>query len=365
MYSLVDVDPKKEYGVARLPEWKAVQDGLKRNLVAFLLHHRHASYSVASDHILVQLLQSLNVPHSLNDSRYLSNVLSVGLQTANALRFVTPFGSGKLFQGVFFNSFIREVIIAYDEPFNITKVIDHWEDATPVRFLRHPYSQLGLHVPNGKVGGTQEGLAIIGVNVSLLAVQYRAFCEQERLYQLANPEHALRNVMQFVHMFVLPNMLESYLDYALFNRIDELSQGVHAPRAPGRKEAIYMASFENQVVSLYSRILDLLRASSYTAPMTLAAIPVAAAPDLRTVMFVPDVAPTRPILWSVILARLPLLLFLVRTTQVNGKLPNQAGLLDVRVTLTRLKSQKVLDSTLPKELHQSTMATIDEILGAL
>jgi hypothetical protein len=364
MYSLVAVDPKKEYGVARLPEWKTVQDGLKRNLVAMLQHYRHASYSVVPDHLLVKFIQSINVPVSLNSERYYSNILMNALATANAVGMTTPFGTGKLFQGVFFNKNIKEVVIAFDEPFRVERVEADWQNATPVRVLRHPYSQLSLQVPNGRFQSNDSGISVIAVNVSLLMVMYRCFVMTERSKQAANPDYVQRNIMQFMHMFVLPNMLESYLDYALFNRFDEISQNVWVTRrAPN--SVIHLPSYESQVASIYARTADILNRSSYTAPMTLAAVPVASVPDLRSVMFVPDVAPTRQILWSVILARLPMLLFLVRSARQGETVQNQAGLSDVKTTLRKLKSQKVLDSALPKELYQTTMDSIDEILGSL
>lgn len=364
MYSLVDVDPKKEYGIARLPEWKAVQDGLKRNLVAMLNHYRHASYSVASDHLLVQVLQSINIPLSLNDERYASNIRFNALSVANALQFTTPFGQGKIFQGVFFNRAIHEVIVGFDEPFDIKQINAKWQDATPVRVLRHPFTQLDLQIPNGRFSSPQAGLAIVAVNVALLAVQYRAFRATEAMKQQANPDYIQRNVMQFIHMYVLPNMLESYLDYALFNRINHLSNGERVYTIPSR-EAIHMPGYTKVVDSIYKRQLKILENSSYTAPMTLAAVPVVSVPDLRKVMFVPDVAPTRQILWSVILARLPMLLFLVRMAKVEGRVTNQSGLHNVQVVLLRLKNQRVLDSTLPAELYQPAMAMVDEILGTL
>jgi len=364
MYSLVDVDPKKEYGVVKLPEWKAVQDGLKRNLVAMLSHYRHNSYSVAPDHLLVQLLQSINVPLSLNSDRYYSNISINALPVANSFQLTTPFGSGKLFRGVFFSKTIQEVIIGFDEAFNMDKVEAQWQDATPVRVLRHPFNNLNLQIPNGRFLSPETGLAVIAVNVSLLAVQYRAFRNAEMLKQKADPNYVQRNMQQFVHMYVLPNMLESYLDYALFNRINALWLDQPVYNAPTR-EAIHLPTYNRQVDVVYLRLIDMLRKVNYSAPAILASVPAASHKDLRSVMFVPDVAPTRQILWSVILARLPMLLFLIQVTTKVERVQNQTGLTEVEITLLRLKKQRVLDAALPKELYQSAMNTIDEILLAL
>jgi hypothetical protein len=364
MYSIVHVDPKKEYGVARLPEWKAVQDGLKRNLITFLQHYRHASYSVAADHLLVKLLQSMNVPITLNSDRYYSNISLNALNVANSLQLTTPFGEGQLFKGVFFNKQVQEVIIAFDELFDYEKIETNWQDATPVRVIQHPFPHVTLQVPNGKFVSPHQGVAVVAVNVSLLAVQHRAFLLAEQRKQTANPDYVQRNTMQFIHMFVLPNMLESYLDYAVFNRINHLFNDEPMLMIP-TKSAVHLPNYTRPVDNALKRLLTILDRSDYSPQAVLAAIPAVSFPDMRQVMLVPDVAPTRQILWSVILARLPMLLFLARIAKKTGRIRNQAGLADVSTMLIRLKNQRVLDSTLPKTLYTPAMDSINEILGYL
>jgi hypothetical protein len=364
MYSLIKVDPKKEYGVARLPEWKAVRDGLTRNLVAFLQHHRHASYSVAADHLLVKLLQSIAVPHSLNSDRYYSNISLNALAVANSLQLTTPFGEGKLFTGMFFNKQVQEVVIAFDEAFDYQYVEQHWEDATPVRVVRHPFPHVTLQVPNGRFISPHSGVSVVAVNVALLAVQHRAFCLAEQYKQQTIPGYVQRNTMQFIHMFVLPNMLESYLDYAIFNRIDSHRSGQPMLMLP-HKSTIHLPNYTKLTDQTLLRLLEIVERSDYSPQQLLAAIPAVTLPDMREVMCVPDVAPTRQILWSVILARLPMLLFLARVAQKTDRIRNQTGLADVATMLIRLKNQRVLDSTLPKPLYTPAMDTIHEILGYL
>lgn len=364
MYSLIDVDPNKEYGVARVPEWKAVRDGLQRNLLAMLQHYRHLAYAVAPDHLLVQLLQSINVPLSMNSDRYYSNISLNALAVANTFQLTTPFGEGKVFRGVFFHKGVSEVILAFDEAFDYERVEKEWQHATPVRVLRHPFTDVVLRLPNGRFANPQSGIAVIAVNAALLAFQYRAFARSEQQLQKVDPSYTQKNLMQFVHMYVLPNMLESYLDYALFNRVNHLLLDLPMSALPSR-EAVHLPNYTRQVDYVLNKVLGLLAASEYTAPASLAAIPAVTHPDLRAVMYVPDVVPTRQILWSVILARLPMLLFLIRVTGHEGRVSNQTGLAGVAVMLSRFKRQRVFDAVLPKELYQPTMDAIDEIVGAL
>ncbi len=361
MYSLFHHDPKIEYGTVHLSEWTALKEGLRRNLVALLNHYRHASYSVAADHLLVQLLQSINIPLSLTVDRYISNVYPVALSLTSPFHLTSPINSGKIFNGTFYGKGNQEVLIAVDEWFDAAKVELDWENITAVRVLRHPFSDLDLNVPNGKVKSQEQGVAVITINIALLAVQYRAFYYAERQLQKDDPNHVPRNMMQFVHMYVLPNMLGSHLDYALFNRINNLQRKtpIHKTKVG---HAIFLTDYSKQVTSLQVRMLEILKRSNYSFGATLFFIPAVIRKDLEKVLLLPDVVPTRQILWSLILARLPVLLFLINTAKYGTKMRNQKEADEIGETLAKLKRQRVFESVLPVELYQSTMSTIDEVV---
>lgn len=359
MYSFIPFNVKEVYSVTRLAEWNTTRDAMRRNLMAFIHHYRNLAYSIPPDHVLVKFLQSINTPMALSNARYFNYIFDDALSVANALKMTTPFGTGQVFKGVFFNKNISEVLIAFTEDFDLDKVERRWENITAVRVLRHPFSSLKLQVPNGKYISPETGIAIMAINAPLLAVQYRAFVRSENYKASQSPEYVPRNVQQFIHAYVLPNMLESYLDYALFNRANCLLNDLPMMEFTVNS-VIHQPDLRSAVDNNYKKVLKVLADSSYTAPMTLAAFPSFSATDMRSLIFVPDVVPTRQILWSTILSKLPLLLFMARAVKQDF-----SDLYGVRTLLDKLKRQRVLDSALPKEFYQDAMAEIDEILDTI
>lgn len=361
MYSLFQYDPKIEYGTVHLSEWTYLKDGLTRNLVTVLNHYRHNSYSVAADHLLVQLLQSINVPLSLSLDRYFANVNPVALSLASPFRLTSPINSGKIFNGTFYGKGNQEVLIAVDEWFDAEKVAKDWENITPVRVIRHPFSDLELNIPNGRIKSQEQGVVVVAINIALLAVQYRSFYYAELNKQKADPTYVPGNMMQFVYMFVLPNMLGSHLDYVLFNRISN-----HLRHIPNHKtrpgHPMMLTDYSRQVATVQLRMLEVLKRSNYSFGATLYFLPAVVRENMERALLVPDVAPTRAVLWALILARLPALLFLIDTAKYGTRMRNQKEADEIGETLARLKRQRVFDSVLPAELYEETMATIDEVV---
>lgn len=361
MYSLFQYDPKIEYGTLHLSEWTYLKDGFTRNLLALFDHYRHNSYSVKPDHLLCRIIQSIGIPLTLNSDRYMSNVYALGLTLASPFQLTSSINSGKVFNGVFYGKGNQEILIATDEWFDINKVEKNWRNLTPVRVITHPFTDLEMNIPDGQVKSREQGLVVLSINIALLAVMWRAFYQNELAMQTANPEYVMRNVMQFVAMYVLPNMLASHLDFALFNRIDRLQRKlpVHKTRS---MHPVYQTDYSKQVTALQLRMLSILERSNYSFGATLFFIPAVERENMEKVMLMPSMTPTRQVLWAMVIARLGVLKFLINTAKYGAKMRDQKEVDAIGETLSKLKRQRVFDSVLPNELYDSTMLTIDEIV---
>jgi hypothetical protein len=222
MHNLFNLMPNIEHGILRLPEWAYVRTELRRNLDRVIAYYRKHPTAVHSAHFLVRLLQSITVPKSLNLERYYYNVDAGALNLSMALKMTSSIYRGQLFDGVFYSD-CKEILIAHSEPFDFHQAHRNWETLCPIEVLRHPLSDLGLGLPDGDKIGSDYGIAVISINIPMLAVQYRAFRINEE-YLTGNSD-SQRSVMQFIRMYVIPNMLPSHLDHCLFNRIYNLHIG--------------------------------------------------------------------------------------------------------------------------------------------
>jgi len=360
MYSLFQNYDQKEYGIVRLTEWKYMHDCLRRNLVAILEYYQNTSVSVASDHLLVQLLQSIAIPHSLSIERYYANIAPLALTLAFPFHLTSPISTGRPFNGVFYGKGNREVIIAVDEYFDPVIADKNWRALTPVKVLRHPFTDLRLNIPDGTVKSQEQGIVVITINIPMLAVQYRAFRREEMLRVESGVVDAERNIMQFVMMYPLSNLLMTHLDQALFNRFNHLFQDL--PVHTGRSyHPFHLTDYSRRVTDIHKKLLGIMENSNYNFGATLAFIPGAVQNDMERAMLLPDIVPTRQVLWSLVLARLPALLFLISSAKYGAKMRNQMEVDQIVETFLRLKRQRVFESTLPGELYKETMQLIDSI----
>lgn len=329
-------------GIQKFPDWLYVRDGLRRNLGTVLAYNRNNPTAVKSNHLLVTLLLAITTPKTQPIQRYHDNVDATALNLSMALKMTSPIYTGEAFKGIFYGRDTSEIIVAHSEPFDLNDALRHWQQLTPVKVLRHPRSDLGLNLLDGVDHGIEDGLAVITVNITMLAVQYRSF----RIAQAAQSQgDTEKSVMQFIRMYVLPNMLSSHLDVALFNRFGNLVSG--APiGATVSKLPYYLNDYSKRTDKVYGDVEGLLKRHTYGFTGMLRSIPAAIGEDMDVVSRLPDIPMTRQVEWAMTVARLPQLCLLFEAAREGPGTRERSEVNKVIRDLTAYQSSNVFTTAL-------------------
>jgi hypothetical protein len=303
MHGLFNLLPGVGMPTMYATNWHYARDGLRHNLKKVVEFYHTHSMAVESEHFLVRLLQSITTPKALPLDRYYAIVDALSLNLGMALKMTSSISKGHVFPGTFYGPGCTEVLIADDADFDAAAVTRNWENVQAIRVLRHPRSDLGLNLPDGKRTGSEEGIAVIAINIPMLAVQYRAFRLREDEYAARTGEPG-RTIQQFVHMHVLPNMLYSHFDYVMLNRIYNLESG--RPLGESTKpHPFYITDFSQKLNAVHSTILTNLKAVGQDFTGVLRSIPVVTKETLDDALAIPEMAPTRQVVWALALSRFP------------------------------------------------------------
>jgi hypothetical protein len=309
----------------------------QENLARVIHYYRNSSYSLASSHLLVRLLQNLPGPFYPNLDFYQDQIADQTEELAQPLRLFSSVRRGTLkTPGVFLGETGSELIIAHSEPFSNDEIRTNWATTSPLRWLWHPVDNFNLDRPMGESVGWSKGFSVLLINVALLAVQYRYWRRHQ--YRL-NPESP-RSAMQFVAGYVIPNSLGSFIDIALvqcwFKRlrgellIEEPDQHPFYlnPRTAEMQKEI------DQTLAAYlrnrTRFGDLLEGVSGIHTNS-----------LRAAIAFPEFPKTRPLVSAFSLARLPVIEALLEWDQQTGKQRHRAEKNQIKKSLVQLQSDKV------------------------
>jgi hypothetical protein len=309
MYQIFGQSTVPSNGIATPAGWHFVHTGLKHNLDRVLTYYRDNPMTVRSEHLLIRLLQSLNIPLSLPLDRYMANVENIALNLSMVFKMTSSIYRGQFFENVFYGG-NYELLIASDASFDFYEANKRWELLSPVTVLRNNVTSLDMRLPDGSVTDTAGGISVMLINIPMLALQYRAWMLREQAYA-EKSGNGTRAETMFIHGYVLPNMLGTHLDQVIFNRMLRRLNGGTPDGPVAQAHPFVLTDYSDRLDTAQEQLLSILQRSQHlNFGQMLQAIPEVHKATLLQAMHLPDLAPTFQLMWALSIARLPCLEFL-------------------------------------------------------
>lgn len=363
MRTFFNIESPFGQSVLHPPQWLYAKNGLERNTEIVKEYYRIRPFAVRSEHILARLLNNLGVPYSLNLERFHDIIDSRALALSSVFKMTSSLNKGSMFKGTFFGEGIEEILMATDDVFNPFSTYRNWKNVSAVKVLMHPKSDLGFTLPNGKASGTETGYAVIEINIPMLAVQFKAFMDYQKIHFIDKGDNP-HTVAQFIHMYVLPNMISSQLDICLFNRAYNLVVG--APMGmQTKRHAFNLLDYTKNTDSTLETLIGFFSENDRHYKIMLKSFFGVQTTDFEKLFKLPDNAPTKQVIWAELVARIKVIEFLVKLSPNNGKVINQSENNLFLRTIKMYESDGVMRSVMSQNTEYDVLYSLAEIKNML
>ncbi len=368
MYQLFHERSVSSAGGYNPPEFHRLREGLRQSIDKITAYRQTNTRALLDSHLLIGLLQSLNISLFLPVEIYVDKVSDVMDGIVTALKLTSPLSGGKVHtEGAFYRKRgerigVEEIVIAHEDDFDIVHFKNNWRQYDPIRVLHHPCSDLALTVPDGRVTQSLTGYSVIAINVPMLAAQYYMWRHERREIER---RESPRTTGQFLMEVPLPNMLYTHVEIALLNRMMNLYfdrpntniRNSHPFALPDYSAAI------DQVLANFLRVV-VPRKLDFDS--LISAFPTVWHRDFHEVIQLPDMAYTHQMQWAVMLARMDLVRWLVRQNHEQQGDRNRAYLSKLRFYLILNDNGKLLHQRLnPVQYGRAIAAIEDDIVPYL
>jgi len=359
MQSFFNTRSVVSYGILRYAKWNYVRAGLLRNLETTKNYYYSRIFSVKSNHFLSRLINTINVSHNHELDRYYDIVDAKANVIAAAMRMTSSLQRGSMFNGVFYGPGCPEIIMTDLDSFNPFEIYKNWKTVSAVKVVMHSRSDLNLLLPNGKQTGYETGLAVITVNIPMLAVQYRAFAA-DQMYMDKTDGTGLQTVSHFIHRFVLPNMLPSHLDYCIFNRLSNLVNGAPMGEA-SQKHPFALVDYSSLCNDVQLEIVSDMKDKEREYKSILTTIPAITKQSMTDVLELPANAPTRQITWAQVLSRINALQVMIKLGGAGSVGRNMAILNEFGREFKQYQQDRSIEGFIPRDLYYDTFSEMKAI----
>jgi hypothetical protein len=354
MYQLLQESPLQFGGGLTFPEYRRVRDGLQLSVTRIKEYRRKNPRYLPGGHLLLRLLQSIPASTKLDARTYNDKIADNALLFTQSFKLTSALSKGQVWRpGPFLGQRSTEVIIANTDSWDVEAGVANWEELAPIRYLYHPMSSLKLPVPDAQFATSEAGLTVVTINVPMLASQYRAWRLAYQEYDDSPP-----TVGRFLQAYPLPNMLDSQVDIAIFNRLVGRFFDT-TPVAEPFRHPFFLTDWSTEVDAVLDKFLAQAGPRRWDFDTLVSHIPTVCAENLHHVLKLPDLAFNTQLQWAVMLARLSLITFLVQFNRNTDNERNQRYLNYIKRWLRYMEGNTTLRSALPADLYEDVKILID------
>lgn len=354
MYHLLQQSPLQLGGGMIYPEFRRIRDGLQLSVSRIKQYRRTNPRYLPGGHVLLRLLNSIPLSMHLDDQTYNDKIADNALLFTQSLKFTSALSKGQVWRpGPFLGKESTEVLIATTDTWDVKAGMANWEELSPIRFLHHPMNTLRLPVPDGQFASTEAGVAVITINVPMLACQYRKWRKITGAV-----DESPRTLGQFLQAYPLPNMLDSQIDLAILNRLMSLYFGVE-PEAQTYRHPFYLTDWSDDVDRVLEKWLTHAAAKRWDFDTLVSHIPTVCSENLHHVLKLPEQAFSTQIQWAVLLARLAWVVFLVQFNRSTENARNQGYLNYLKRWIRYMDQNTTMRSAMPADLYEDVIVMIN------
>lgn len=362
MHTLFNERVSSDRGQNLFPEFTYVKRGMLQERDKVITFYRNQVFNVESSHLLVRLIQSMQLQTYDNYQRFVDTAKDQSARVSMSLRLTSPIYLGGLrSESIFYGPNVKEVLMATEEDFDVEAGAVEWRDLKPIRVLSHPFADIAMPLLKGHYPSTQKGITVIAINIPMLMLQYRRWVEEVKYN---SGDIASRTIMQFVAMYPIPNMLYSHLDVAIFNRLAVI-QRKETPVDIRNPHPFAVVDYSQRLDHILTGMTKSLENRAFTFDQILKNIPMLSAIDLFEVMVLPRGPKTRQVVWARILARLPLVKFLLRINADSDSYQNQYYMTRIAIGLREMKSDGWLMQAMSPDERMDIEQDISKTVMAL
>lgn len=293
-------------------EWLKVR--IKENVSRQQEYYASAARAVFADHPLAQLLKLIGANARLDDFDVYDNSWVRAPYVSRNLGFTSEVNKGTFKKHRLYDS-DSSMILAVPEYISVFSGLENWRDLEPVRTLWIDRPYLDMAVPSSTGDITDFSAAV--VDIPRLVLMYRGFLNYRKKIMAENINAMVLGEESFVAMYALPAMLKSQADISAVSATQAYYYDRYAPTIRVQTP-IYLPSYSDTFQKVAKYALERIDGAKMQYSHMLQHLPSIYKSSALSSLVMPDMVPTTQVQWSVLVARLKTIMFLLDIGGKNG-----------------------------------------------
>ena len=342
-------------GVSIDPAFEYIQRSYARELLKIKDYFRNNEIYVTNQHILSRIIKVCSVSHERDLFDYMSAITDRAPYVANNFKLTSLKNKGQVHESEFYGENSLEIIISVDTLEDIEEASSYWRELKPVNVIRHGNKDVDMMIPGEWYRYAIPTLSCFTIDIPMLMLQYRSWSLDKITKGIDNFSPSL-----FVSQYVLPNMLDSQLDYSVMNILMDIENPIPTVRET-KHYPFKVLDYRTRLYKLLNSVYGGLSKKKIRYEDVLKNIPAFSTKNMYGGLYLPTPFLNRQNRWAVLLSRINVVYYLL-TNFTRAIRTNRTTIKDFMMNYNMLKRDNILEDMLDDFSYDFVSVTIDEII---
>jgi len=283
------------YPLRKYTKWRVLKNMYLGELSKAKLYYRDRGYALDNDNILVRLIKTLYNDYNSDILSYMDMVSTDAPYIAKQFLFVSNLSEGAVLKdAVFHNS--NEIFLVSDnhpDPYDLEST---WMDYAPIKIIKTEIQDVYYPVPF-KYEANTDTVNIFEIDIVGLMLQYYYWARS----RVAEDRGTSPNV--FLASIAIPNVVDSLIDLAIWNRFVTLASGGTTPDTTN-KHPMYLIDYTKGVDDVLWNVVKDNTDSSIYLTQLLKSIPTLVSQDMYTALTIDQTIYNKQSKWVLWVSRM-------------------------------------------------------------
>lgn len=335
MFSATLTKTTASRGGVNIPQMRYVSERLQSNCDRLVEFYQNSGGFVDARHILIRLLSGFTGAYSVTPGLYYDYVVNNYDNISRVEGITSGVARGAVHRnGSFYGRGSDEIYIAIESVTNPIRIAQEWKAQSPVKVMRHPYSDFNLNLPDGS--GFAGGISVFTIDMPVLGLMFRSWLLEEE----KKPSGTRETPAQFVYQYVLPGMLKSQANVAMMNRIINQFNG-NEQISINKRRSMALPTPETYVNLVATQYVNWAINGNRNFEQILQTFPQPFASSIVNTVVPKGIARTRASRWATTVSEIPLLSFLLAVDHSTGSSANSEAKVDIRRDIRILDNERL------------------------
>ena len=352
MFKIYYTNNDTSYPIKKYTKFDYIASRYRKDLNKVIDYYMNKDRAVNNSHILNRLITLIAPNINMSDTQYFEIVETTNVYIAKQFDIVSNINSGKIHENLFIGNNSYEILLYKETDIDLFEFSNNWRTYQSVKAIYNEDTALDFNVPFNNKDYIVPMLSIFEIDITAMLMQYKYWA----LERIKNDHSTNANV--FISQIVLPNMLPSLLDFALYNRYRSLLNNEPIEDFNIRQPFI-LTDYSKGIDNIYKKVIKDTKNTSMEVDHLYETIPMIYVKNAYELLHVTNKYYTKQSEWVLVLSRIPIIKDTLVNLGARGIAKNKTIINRLAYRLKEIERSKTIEHKLDNLTYIETNYLID------